>query len=194
MGTFLQRYPFSKWRLLLKERLRSLCWRSLSFKSSLKRYGKTIHIGWSPLNFNKFLSLFAILWHNGWTLEKTICMNMNYNYPTAIFRSILTQILCISGIIYNFWSDLEKFTSKNGKYIFFYQKFVHLGEITSKYCSRIIVVRAHETVFFSKVYPACHNIANGIKPGSNSKKTDKHAADCSKAECWGVKWSMWDVF
>ena len=28
----------------------------------------------------------------------------------------------------------------------------------------------------SKVHPACHNIANGIKPGSNSKKTDKHAA------------------
>ena len=30
-------------------------------------------------------------------------------------------------------------------------------------------------------------IVNGIKPGSNSKKTDKHAADCSKAVCWGVK-------
>ena len=24
------------------------------------------------------------------------------------------------------------------------------------------------------------DIANGIKPGSNSKKTNKHAADCSK--------------
>ena len=35
-------------------------------------------------------------------------------------------------------------------------------------------------MFFSKVHPACHNIANGIKPGNNSKKTDKHAADCSK--------------
>ena len=32
-----------------------------------------------------------------------------------------------------------------------------------------------------KVHPACHNILNGIKPGSNSKKTDKHAVDCSKA-------------
>ena len=28
----------------------------------------------------------------------------------------------------------------------------------------------------SKVPPECHNIANGIKPESNSKKTDKHAA------------------
>ena len=40
---------------------------------------------------------------------------------------------------------------------------------------------------FSKVRPACRSIVNGIKPGSNSKKTDKHAADCSKAVCWGVK-------
>ena len=38
-------------------------------------------------------------------------------------------------------------------------------------------------LFFSKVHPACHNILNGIKPGSDSKKTDKHAADCSKAVC-----------
>ena len=30
----------------------------------------------------------------------------------------------------------------------------------------------------SKVHPACHIIVNGIKPGSISKKTDKHAADC----------------
>ena len=36
---------------------------------------------------------------------------------------------------------------------------------------------------FSKVHPACHNIANDIKPGSYSKKTDKHAANCSKAVC-----------
>ena len=30
-------------------------------------------------------------------------------------------------------------------------------------------------------------VAKAIKPGSNSKKTDWHAADCSKAVCWGVK-------
>ena len=39
----------------------------------------------------------------------------------------------------------------------------------------------------------CHNIVNGIKPGRYSKTTDKHAVDWSKAVCWGVKWSMWDV-
>ena len=43
-----------------------------------------------------------------------------------------------------------------------------------------------QMVFF-KVPPACHNIVNGIKPGSNSKKTDKHVADCSKVVCWGRK-------
>ena len=59
-------------------------------------------------------------------------------------------------------------------------------ENISKYCSPIIVVRAHATVFFSKVHPACHNIANCIKPGSDSKNTDKHAADCSKAVFLGV--------
>ena len=40
---------------------------------------------------------------------------------------------------------------------------------------------------FSKVHPACHSIVNGIKPGSNSKKTDKHAANCSKAVFFGRK-------
>ena len=40
---------------------------------------------------------------------------------------------------------------------------------------------------FSKIHPACHSIVNGIKPGSNFKKTAKHAGDCSKAVCWGVK-------
>ena len=41
--------------------------------------------------------------------------------------------------------------------------------------------------FFSKVHPACHNIANSIKPGNDSKKTDTHAANFSKAVCWDVK-------
>ena len=44
----------------------------------------------------------TMLRHAGWTLEKTICKNMTYNYSTTIFRSILTQTLCISGFIYNF--------------------------------------------------------------------------------------------
>ena len=39
----------------------------------------------------------------------------------------------------------------------------------------------------SKVHSACHSIVDGIKPGNNSKKTDKYAEDSSKAVCWGVK-------
>ena len=64
---------------------------------------------------------------------------------------------------------------------------MHFGENTSKCCSPIIIVHVHATVFFLKVHPAFHNIANGMKPRSNSKKTDKHAANCSKAVCWGVE-------
>ena len=47
------------------------------------------------------------------------------------------------------------------------------GENTSKYRNPIIVVYVHATVvFFSKGHTACHNIVNGIKPGSDSRKTD----------------------
>ena len=115
-------------------------------------------------------------------------MILNYNYLTTIYRSILTQIYVILVLFtFSFHFDLKKFISQNFKYIFFYQKFVYLGDNISKYCNRRIVVHVHATVFFSKVHPACHNIAYGIKPGSDSKKTDKHDADCSKAVCWGVK-------
>ena len=49
---------------------------------------------------------------------------------------------------------------------------------------------------FSKVHPACHNIANCIEPGSYSKKTDKHAADRSKSVCLGLKglYKMYKLF
>ena len=41
--------------------------------------------------------------------------------------------------------------------------------------------------FLSKIHPVCLNIANGIEPGIESNKTDKHPADFSKAVCWCVK-------
>ena len=80
---------------------------------------------------------------------------------------MLTEIYCIFVLLTLFHFDLEKFISKNFEYIFFYQKFVHFSENTSNYCSRIIIIHVHATVF-SKVHPACHNIANGIKPESDS--------------------------
>ena len=46
--------------------------------------------------------------------------------------------------------------------------------------------------FLSKIHPACHNDANGIKAGSKSNMTDKHAAECSKAAYLGVNLSVCD--
>ena len=77
-------------------------------------------------------------------------MSMNYYYLTAIFRSILTQIYVYLVLFTIFHFDFEKFISKNCKHIFFYQKFVYLGENTSKYCSGIIVVHVHATGVFLK--------------------------------------------
>ena len=74
-------------------------------------------------------------------------MNMNYNNLTTIFRSSLTQIYVFLVLVTIFYFDLERFISKNCKYIFFYQQFVYLGENTFKYCSRIIVVHVHANVF-----------------------------------------------
>ena len=48
-------------------------------------------------------------------------------------KKYFDQNICISGCSYNFHFYIEKFISKNCKYVFFYQKFVHLGENTSKY-------------------------------------------------------------
>ena len=75
-------------------------------------------------------------------------MNMNYNYLTTIYRSILTQIYVFLVLFTKFHFDLGKLISKNCNYIFFYKRFVHFGEYTSLYCSGITVVHGHATVFF----------------------------------------------
>ena len=56
------------------------------------------------------------------------------------------------------------------------------------HCSLIILVHFHAIVF-TKVNPTSRNIANGIKPGSNSKMTDKHATctECSNTVRLGIK-------
>ena len=110
-------------------------------------------------------------------------MNMNCNYLTTIFRSFLTKIYVFLVLFIIFHFDLEKFLSKNCKYIFFCQKFVHLGENTSKYCSLQLLFMLMHLFLYHLAY---HNIAIGIKPGGDFQNTDKHAADCSKAVCWGV--------
>ena len=77
----------------------------------------------------------------------------------------------------HFWYYLQFFVltlkSSYAKIVNIYfstRKIVLLGKNTSKYCSRIIVVHVHATVFFSNSeHSMCHNIANRIKPGSDSK-------------------------
>ena len=94
----------------------------------------------------------------------------NLKYKPDEYRNILTQIYVFLVLFSIFHFDPEKLISKNCKYIYFYQKLVHLGEntlnIVSDNCSSC------SCNFFFKVHQACHNIANGIKPGSNSKKSD----------------------
>ena len=116
-------------------------------------------------------------------------MRKNNSYLTTIWVSILTQIYVFLVLFTVFAIDLETFISKNWKNILFYQKFVHLGENTFPYCSRIIAVYVYVSVFI-KSSPSVSQYSKRNKPGSNSKTTDKHAVDCSKAVCLGVKCSM----
>ena len=51
-----------------------------------------------------------------------------------------------------------------------------------------------KVLFLSKIYSACHLDVNGIKPGSNSRITDKHTADHSKTVCLGIYWPVYEVY
>ena len=109
-------------------------------------------------------------------------MNMNHNYPTTIFRRIFDQNFQISGKKYIFTIFAHELFKVKMKIVNNTRNTYTLGQNTTKYRSQIIVVHVYATVS-SKV----HNIVNGIKPGSDAKKTDKHVVDCSKAVCRGVK-------
>ena len=106
-------------------------------------------------------------------------MCMNY-----IIRLQGMKVFCPNVRISSFITILL-FTKKNIfeqklQKILFYQKYVHLCEKAFIDCSRITIVHVHLHVFFSKIHPACQSDANGIKPGSNYKMTDKHAAEYSE--------------
>ena len=63
----------------------------------------------------------------------------------------------------------EKVLSENYKKIFFYQKYVHLGENTFIYCSRITVVHICVNVLFSNIHSSCHAVT---KTESNQEVTN----------------------
>ena len=74
-------------------------------------------------------------------------MNMNYSYPTSMYESILAQMYVFLVLFTIFAFYQEFFFSQNCKKIFFYQKYVHLGEHTLIHCSQITVVHIHVNAF-----------------------------------------------
>ena len=73
--------------------------------------------------------------------------------------------------------------------IFFYQKYVHLGENNFIHFSRITVVHIH-VMFFSKIHHSCHSVTKTESNEEVTKMTDKHAAKYSKTVCWDVNKSV----
>ena len=57
-----------------------------------------------------------------------------------------------------------------------------------------MVVHVDVKNILSKIHPVRHLDANRIKPGSNSKMTDKHTAEHSNTACFGVDWPVCDVY
>ena len=79
--------------------------------------------------------------------RETICMNMNYNYPTTIYRSIFAQMskFLVEKYAFTIFAyELVKVKMKNCK---LYQKYLYCGHNTSIYCSQIIVVHVHANGF-----------------------------------------------
>ena len=74
-------------------------------------------------------------------------MNMNYSYPATMFESILAQmyVFLVLFTIFAFYHE-NRFYPKLQK-IFFYQKYVHLGEHILIHCSQRTVVHIHVNVF-----------------------------------------------
>ena len=74
-------------------------------------------------------------------------MNMNYNYPTTIFRSIFAQMYKFLVEKYIFTIFAHEFFKVKIKKCKLYQKYIYLGQNTSKHCSKIIVVHVHANGF-----------------------------------------------
>ena len=90
-------------------------------------------------------------------------INKNYSYSTNIYKQKIEKTI--------------------------YQKFIHLGENTFPYCSRIVVDHVHVNVFLT----CSHSVLKYGKQNKTRKTlktTDKHDAECSKAVFWGVKRSV----
>ena len=74
-------------------------------------------------------------------------MNMNYSNLTTMYESIFAQmyVLLVLFTIFAFYHEI--FLSQNCKKIFFYQKYVYLGENTLIHCSQRTVVHVYVNAF-----------------------------------------------
>ena len=69
---------------------------------------------------------------------------MNYSNPTTIYESSFAQMY----VFLVFFTILAFYHAKKFKpKIFFYQKYVYLGENTLIHCSQRTVVHVHENAF-----------------------------------------------
>ena len=74
-------------------------------------------------------------------------MKMKYNYPTTMYESILAQMYVFLVLFTLFAFYHENIFKPKLQKIFFYKKFVHLGENTLIHCSQRTVVHVHVNVF-----------------------------------------------
>ena len=66
-------------------------------------------------------------------------MNMSYGYPTTMYESIVAQKY-VFRVLFIFFCFLPwKYFKEKSKKIFFYQKYVHLGENTFSHDAAYIV-------------------------------------------------------
>ena len=84
----------------------------------------------------------------GESFDKNVNMNVNYNYPTTMYESIFAQMYVFLVLLTIFAFYHEHLLSQNCKKIFFYQKYVHLGENTLIHCSQRTLVHIHVNLFY----------------------------------------------
>ena len=80
-------------------------------------------------------------------------MNMNYSNLTTMYESIFAQMFVLLVLFTFFAFYHEKFIKPKLQKIFFYQKYVYLGENTLIHCSQRTVVHVYVNLFF-KIHPA----------------------------------------
>ena len=86
-------------------------------------------------------------------------MNMNYSYQTTMYESILAQMYAFLVLFACFCFLPRKSFKQKLQKIFFYQKYVHLGENNFIHFSRITVIHIR-VIFFSKIHHSCYSVTN----------------------------------